>query len=360
MAKRRETPGSSAVRAELPTGTWCIRVKGKVYCYNQPGRGSKKPGERVRVPYTPDDPKFWQWHQEKGLWGISESGTLGDVVEQWLASPTYAKKAEATKKTYVRYADQMIDRWDARPINSITREDLLEWRRGMEDRAPTANYAMAVARTFWRWAIGATLAQNNPAKDIEDFDMDPKQADPWPEWALQLVAEKGRWDVRAFVALALYTGQCTADVVRMSLRDIVRGEIRVLEQKKRGKELWIPIHPLLAPIIAEARKRGSIYIIPRDNGQPHTAHNFRALFYRETRKGDLRQIGEAGLSPHGLRALAVNTLLEAGCTPAEVAGITDQSLGIIERYARQRDQRKFARRAMGKWTSALEETDGER
>ncbi len=70
--------------------------------------------------------------------------------------------------------------------------------------------------------------------------------------------------------------------------------------------------------------------------------------------------GEAGLSPHGLRALAVNTLLEAGCTPAEVAGITDQSLGIIERYARQRDQRKFARRAMGKWTSALEETDGER
>ncbi len=355
MVKRRELPGGLAVRAELPSGTWCIRVKGKVYCYNQPGRGSKNPGERVRVPYTPDDPKFWQWHQEKGLWGIQESGTLGDAVEQWLASPTYKKKAEETRRAYLRFADLMIDRWDARPIDSITREDMLEWRREMEDRAPTANHAMKVARTFWKWAIGATLAQNSPAKGVEDFDTDPEQADPWPDWAVQLAAEKGRWEIRAFVALALYTGQRTADVVKMSLRDIVNGEIRVLEQKKKGKELWIPLHPRLAPIISEARERGSIYIICKANGKPQTAPNFRALFYREVRMGDLRQIGEAGLSPHGLRALAVNTLLEAGCAAAEVAGITDQSLGVIERYSRQRNQRKLARRAMDKWVSTLGE-----
>ena len=355
MVKHRETPGGPTVRAELPSGTWCIRVKGRVYCYNQPGRGSKNPGERVRVPYTPDDPKFWQWHQEKGLWGIQESGTLGDAVEQWLASPTYKKKAEETRRAYLRFADLMIDRWDARPIDSITREDMLEWRREMEDRAPTANHAMKVARTFWKWAIGATLAQNSPAKGVEDFDTDPEQADPWPDWAVQLAAEKGRWEIRAFVALALYTGQRTADVVKMSLRDIVNGEIRVLEQKKRGKELWIPIHPRLTPIIAEARERGSIYIIPKANGKPQTAPNFRAMFYREVRMGHLAQIGEAGLSPHGLRALAVNTLLEAGCAAAEVAGITDQSLGVIERYSRQRNQRKLARRAMDKWVSTLGE-----
>jgi hypothetical protein len=93
--------------------------------------------------------------------------------------------------------------------------------------------------------------------------------------------------------------------------------------------------------------------------KPQTAGNFRSMFFREIRLGDLTPIGDKGLSPHGLRALAVNTLLEAGCTPAEVSGITDQSLGIIERYSRQRDQRKLARRAMDKWTSALEETDGE-
>ncbi len=161
------------------------------------------------------------------------------------------------------------------------------------------------------------------------------------------------------MAFGHYTGQRTADVVRMSLRDIVNGEIRVLEQKKRGKELWIPIHPRLTPIIAEARKRGSIYIIPKANGQPQTADNFRSLFRREVRMGDLRPIGEAGLSPHGLRVLAVNTLLEIGSTPAEVSGITDQTLGVVEKYARQRDQRKLARREMDKWARALEETDRE-
>ena len=119
--------------------------------------------------------------------------------------------------------------------------------------------------------------------------------------------------------------------------------------------MWLPHHPGRHPIIAEAREREAITIIPKANGKPQTAPNFRAMFYREVRMGHLAQIGEAGLSPHGLRALAVNTLLEAGCAAAEVAGITDQSLGVIERYSRQRNQRKLARRAMDKWVSTLGE-----
>ena len=33
------------MRAELPTGTWWIRGKGKVYCYNQPGGGAEEARE---------------------------------------------------------------------------------------------------------------------------------------------------------------------------------------------------------------------------------------------------------------------------------------------------------------------------
>ena len=33
------------MRPEMPSGTWCIRVKGRVYCYNQPGGGAEEARE---------------------------------------------------------------------------------------------------------------------------------------------------------------------------------------------------------------------------------------------------------------------------------------------------------------------------
>ncbi len=40
------------MRAELPTGTWWIRGKGKVYCYNQPGGGQRKLARRAMDKWT--------------------------------------------------------------------------------------------------------------------------------------------------------------------------------------------------------------------------------------------------------------------------------------------------------------------
>ena len=51
---------------------------------------------------------------------------------------------------------------------------------------------------------------------------------------------------------------------------------------------------------------------------------------------------------HGLRKFAVNALLEAGFTDAEVASITGQSREMIEHYSRQVNQRKLAK---ARWRS---------
>lgn len=63
----------------------------------------------------------------------------------------------------------------------------------------------------------------------------------------------------------------------------------------------------------------------------------------------LRPIPEAGLVFHGLRKSSVVTLLEAGCTDAEVASITGQSRQMVEHYARQVNQRKLAASAILEW-----------
>lgn len=46
---------------------------------------------------------------------------------------------------------------------------------------------------------------------------------------------------------------------------------------------------------------------------------------------------------------AVVTLLEAGCTDAEVAAITGQSRAMVEHYARLVNQEKLARSAILRW-----------
>jgi len=52
--------------------------------------------------------------------------------------------------------------------------------------------------------------------------------------------------------------------------------------------------------------------------------------------------------PHGLRKNAVNALLEAGCTVAEVAAITGQTYGVVEHYAARVNRRHLGKAAIVK------------
>jgi sialic acid synthase SpsE len=61
--------------------------------------------------------------------------------------------------------------------------------------------------------------------------------------------------------------------------------------------------------------------------------------------------------PHGLRKNAVNALLEAECSFAEIAAITGQTLQMIEHYGKERDGLHLSRSAVVKFERR---TGGER
>lgn len=70
----------------------------------------------------------------------------------------------------------------------------------------------------------------------------------------------------------------------------------------------------------------------------------------------MRQIGFPGHSRHGLRKKAANRLLVAGCTTAQVAAVTGQTLQMVEHYAAQVNQARLADEAIRK----LIENEGSR
>jgi hypothetical protein len=83
-----------------------------------------------------------------------------------------------------------------------------------------------------------------------------------------------------------------------------------------------------------------VTILTNSEGRPWTADGFKASW------GKHKPEAATGLVFHGLRKSAVVTLLEAGCTDAEVAAITCQSREMIEHYARAVNQRKLAASAI--------------
>jgi integrase len=338
----------------LPEGIHTVRAGGRTYYYWHPGRGTASAGQRRRIPGDPSDPAFWAFLGAAGADIGDEPGTLAHALEAWQTSPAWAALSPVTRDNYDRYATAMLDRWADWAMASIGRAELTGWRRSYGDRVQSANAAMAVARSFWGWAINEQLAAENPAAGIQNHRTSPRQAPPWPQWALRLTEDHPRWEIRAFVALARYTGQRTADIVAMTLRQFAGipasgGRVEVI-QAKTGTALSIPMHPRLARIVDEARARGSIAVFPARDGRPISAENFRGTFRREMARPAMSRLRAAGLSPHGLRALVTNHLLEVGCTEAQVSAITGMSMGVVARYARARDQVKLSDQAMAKWT----------
>jgi integrase len=123
-----------------------------------------------------------------------------------------------------------------------------------------------------------------------------------------------------------------------------------LTQQKTKKDLEIPIHPRL-DLILGARPNDDRPLLPRLDGGHYDSGTIR----------DVLQAFAAArghkIVPHGLRKNAVNALLECGCTAAETAAISGQSLSLVEHYARRRNTGKLAHSAMQKLTGPKRESE---
>jgi integrase len=142
------------------------------------------------------------------------------------------------------------------------------------------------------------------------------------------------------VALFFFTGQRIDDVVAMRWNDI-RGDHMLVWQKKKDKQIKVAILPELAERL-NRMERPAVTILTNTNGQPWTQSGLRQKLQ------DWAKARGHKVVPHGLRKNAVDALLEAGCTTAEVGGITDQSLQMVEHYSKGSNRLNLGRAAVVK------------
>jgi integrase len=325
-------------------------AKGKTYYYFDAGTDSE--GRRVlsKLPHI-KDPRFGDCYARAKAERNKHKGnpgalTFDGLIRSYEKTPEYRGLAESSRYNYALYlgvSNRLLRNrsgfsW---PAQQVQKKDILAIREKLADTPGAANSAMRALGALFAWAIdNEKYKGENPASRIKRFPAKPHEE--WPDALLEEALEDPQ--VGMAVALFYFTGQRINEVVKMSWNDIEGDYMRVYVQKK-DTHLRVAMHPELAERLKGIEKT-SVAILTSSNGRPWSKVGLRAKLQAWAKERGYKVV------PHGLRKNAVNALLEAGCTTAEVQGITDQSIPMIQHYAKGVNKLKLGRAAVVKLADA--------
>lgn len=325
------------------------KAKGRTYYYFD--LGAADDGSRL-LSKLPDikDPRFGDCYARAKATRTSRRKkqgllTLDGLIRSYERSPEFRGLKQSSQDSYTRYlgvANKLMRdrRGDSPPAKFIAKIDILTVRERLADTPGAANQTMRAIGALFAWAVENDKLKDNPAREIKKFPAKPHAE--WPEELLEEALSDPQ--VGMPVALLYFSGQRIDDVVRMSWADI-RGDYMLVNVKKKDKQIRVAILPELSARIGQLKKTATT-ILTNANGQPWTQSGLRQKLQEWAKDRGYKVV------PHGLRKNAVNALFEAGCTAAEVAGITDQSIGMLEHYSKGVNKLTLGRAAVVKLDAA--------
>jgi integrase len=317
--------------------------------------------KKVPLPGLPWSPEFMAAY-EQALAGQPEPigaartipGTLRALAVSYFASPAFRSTRPSTQYSYRNVIDRLCAEHGEKRV-AFQRDHVVKLLAARAATPGTANALRRSLRALMRHAVEIGMRSDDPTRDVRKLPTSKGEGyHSWIEGEIEQFERHHPVGSRARLAFALllYTGQRRSDVVRMGRQHLSDNAICV-RQVKTDREVWIPVHETLAPILAEASSNMTFLLT--DQGKPYTAAGFGNWFRDQCRAAGLR-----GCSAHGLRKAAARRLAEAGCSTHEIAAITGHaSLKEVARYTEAADRKRLAQSAMAK-VRTLSDKPGER
>lgn len=262
--------------------------------------------------------------------------TVPRLIALYELSPEYRNLARSTQDNYGTYLRLLAHKFNTIPAREVGRQEVMFLRDTMAPRPGAANAMVRTCGALFKWARGREYVEHDPCKGIPMFDSEDYA--PWPEQLLKAGLAAADPAISLPIALLYYTAQRIGDVCALRWSDVREGYVH-LRQQKTGKEMEIKIHRALSEILAATKPRG-LTILADARGRAALPDTLR-LRIQKFAADEGHQV-----VPHGLRKNAVNAFLEAGCSVAETAAVTGQSLGMVEHYAKQRSGRRLSTAAI--------------
>lgn len=325
----------------LPKYVKCTTAKGRKYYYFDTGK--RVEGKRVYSP-LPDLRAGNFGSVYAALMGHRNRGHQAELVripkliDLYERSPGFRGLSDASKKLYSIYLRRLEKLLPTAPVSGIARSHITRLIDGMADTPGAANAFLASTSALFAWAKNRGYVAANPCDDIKPIKLGEHQ--PWPDPILAAALRSDDATVRLLTHVLYYTALRLSDAVALRWSDI-SGNRLTARHTKNDRVLSIPLHEDLKAELA-TRPRDGLLICTKD-GRPITSAAARFQLQKFTDTFGVHCV------PHGLRKNAVIALLDAGCSMAETSAISGQSLQMVEKYAKARNQSKLADAAILRW-----------
>ncbi|WP_316216243.1 hypothetical protein [Bradyrhizobium sp. SZCCHNR3003] len=234
----------------LPEGVEKVTVRkknGKAYTYYywNPGRGTDREGERIKLPNADTEPRaFWTEveRRQASIRTAFPAGSIGDLISRYRASDEFKRLADGTRTNYEVTMRRMEEQGAAR-VRDLTPFVVQTARDAMKATPVMANQMLSVGRTIFDWAIPLGLAEANPFEKVRDFDIPDRGHVPWPDWIVDDVRANAWPDLVRMTRLGIMTCQRGSDLIRMGPEHRDRNGLwcRPKKTRKRRRAFHIPL-----------------------------------------------------------------------------------------------------------------------
>ncbi|WP_292530860.1 tyrosine-type recombinase/integrase [Methylocystis sp.] len=277
-------------------------------------------------------------------------GMLGAAIERYRRSTFFCDLAPATRNSYDR-AFAVLEPLSPMPLVEATPA----WVAGLRDEIAEkrgrwmANYAVVALSVVFEHARENGWMRDNPTRGIRKIGRDkskPRANRPWTEAECRTVLDHAAPYLRVPIALAMFGGLRKGDVLRVT-KSTLRDGVGRITTRKRGVDVTIPIHPILAHILASAPQHDALTIATNSQGQTWTESGFNATFGKFIDRLEQRGLVDPGLTMHGLRHTLGTRLREAGADLDTIRRVLGQkTLVMAQHYSETADNLPQAREAV--------------
>lgn len=291
---------------------------------------------------------------------VSQAHAVHKIAQEYLASPEFLSLSPIWRKATQSYIWQIETALGWMSFGDIAkrgaRREFYALRDSLAGTPVKSDRLIGVLKVLISFAYERDMIDADHARGIPRLTPDRAVRSDIiftleDEAALSAIASN---EVRRAMQMALYTAARVSDLIGLKWTDLdSEGWLTyrpAKTAKSTGAVIALPTFalPPLSEVIAEC-PRTSNYILTQPSGQPWKRATLN-LHWANVKAG----AGILDRHWHDWRGTAVTRMLEAGCTPTEVASITGHSLvkGAMAKYAAR--TKPLALNAYTKWWAAMQ------
>ena len=284
--------------------------------------------------------------------------TFGAVADEFIKRHVRHKDLRSAKEIERLFDVELKPRWRNRPIDSISRRDVIELLDSIVDRgAPyTANRTLAAIRKLFNWAVDRDILGATPAVRIEppgkETDRDRVLADEeikvlWSAW------ERQGWPFGHLFQLLLVTGQRRSEIAGLRWSELgLENQLWTLprERTKSDRSHEVPLSSLAVEILTDLPRMDELVFPDSRHGRNPVSGFSKA----KLRTDALCETQIPNWRLHDLRRTATTNMVSLGTSHEHIGRVLNHSpkrsaTDIYDRHSYLPEKR----RALDAWGSKL-------